>query len=71
MAKNNYMDEESIYEITISIRTTSARAERTRRCLIQLVKEEVFELKNGKAILHFDKEGDIREVEIRRIAWRT
>ncbi len=36
-----------------------------------LLDNKVFEIKNGKAVLNFDSEGKLRQVNINRICYRT
>ena len=35
-----------------------------------LIANKVFSIKNGKAILNFDKNGALRQIDINRINWR-
>lgn len=37
----------------------------------QLIKEKVFEIRNGKIILHFDNDRKMRQIEIQKISWRA
>jgi len=36
-----------------------------------LIDNKVFEIKNGKAILNFDKNGKLRQIDVNKINWRN
>ena len=38
--------------------------------LIELIKGGVFETRNGQAIINFDNEGNIREIEIKQVVYK-
>ena len=46
-------------------------AEKHLSDLTILVKNGIFELKNGKIIIHKDNDGKIRKIEVERITFKT
>lgn len=57
----------------IEIALTGATAIQTTRCqsiILQLFESGFFDVRNGKAIIHFDHEANMQQIEYDFIKWR-
>jgi len=48
---------------------TPEELEKLQACFIKLINAQVHRLKNGKMILHFDRDGTMRKVEVHQTIW--
>ncbi len=49
---------------------TQAEIERVHETIRTLVQRDVLFMKNGRAVLHFDRTGDLQEIEFNYKRWR-
>lgn len=58
---------------TITITLEGATFEQTERCremIHTMFEQGIFHIKNGKALLHFDHEGQLQQIEVDLIKWK-